>query len=205
MTDIVQATIGLVQSHRDWAAPIVFALALCQVLCIYFAGGAGNGDCIRRRRPDRSGRNRILVNLAGRSSRRNRRRLARLRACDKVRRQIVRMWPLSRDPAMVNRGMAFFQRWGMFSVFIGQFFGPLRAVVPIAAGLCQMPRLKFQLSNVASALVWATGILAPGAMGVGWLMGRSVFGFSAEVVGRGCLKPFPAVTDMAKRAGPPRP
>ena len=85
--------------------------------------------------------------------------------------KIVRMWPLSRDPAKVNRGMAFFRRWGMFSVFIGRFFGPLRAVVPIAAGLCQMSRLKFQLSNVASALVWATGILAPGAMSMRWLMG----------------------------------
>ena len=85
--------------------------------------------------------------------------------------KIVRMWPLSRDPALVKRGIAFFERWGMFSVFIGRFFGPLRAVVPIAAGLCQMPWFKFQLSNAASALLWATGILAPGAMGMRWLMG----------------------------------
>jgi len=34
-----------------------------------------------------------------------------------------------------------------------------------------MPWLKFQGANVASALVWATGILAPGAIGMRWLVG----------------------------------
>ena len=30
MNDLAQAAIGLVQTHRDWAAPIVFALAFCE-------------------------------------------------------------------------------------------------------------------------------------------------------------------------------
>ena len=65
----------------------------------------------------------------------------------------------------------FFKRWGVLAVIVGRFFGPLRAAVPITAGLCGMPWLKFQIANVVSAIIWATGILAPGAVGMRWLMG----------------------------------
>jgi membrane protein DedA with SNARE-associated domain len=69
------------------------------------------------------------------------------------------------------RGHRFFERWGAAGVFFGRFFGPLRASVPLAAGVCEMPAATFQLMNIASGLVWATGILAPGAFGVQWLDG----------------------------------
>ena len=36
-------------------------------------------------------------------------------------------------------GMRFFERHGGKSVFIGRFFGPVRAVVPLAAGIMRMP------------------------------------------------------------------
>ena len=67
--------------------------------------------------------------------------------------------------------MGFFDRWGLIAVFCGRFFGPLRAIVPIAAGLHAMPWLKFQIANLASAVLWATGILSPGFVGMRWLMG----------------------------------
>lgn len=82
---------------------------------------------------------------------------------------IGRVWPLSRHPGLLPRGRAFFVRWGTLGVFLGRFFGPLRSAVPLVAGICAMPRLRFQIANVVSALVWATGILAPGAFGIGWL------------------------------------
>ena len=85
--------------------------------------------------------------------------------------QILAVWPFYRYPALVARGVRFFERWGMIAVFCGRFFGPFRTVVPIAAGVHAMPWLKFQMSNVASALPWATGILAPGFVGVRWLVG----------------------------------
>jgi membrane protein DedA with SNARE-associated domain len=84
---------------------------------------------------------------------------------------IVRTWPLSRYPALVDRGVRFFRRWGMLAVFCGRFFGPLRAIVPIVAGLHAMPWLKFQVANLVSAIVWATGIPTPGFFGARWLMG----------------------------------
>lgn len=78
-------------------------------------------------------------------------------------------WPLSRHPDLIPRGHRFFERWGTVGVFFGRFFGPLRASVPLVAGLCGMPALTFQIANLASAIVWATGILAPGAFGLHWL------------------------------------
>ena len=83
--------------------------------------------------------------------------------------QIARMWPLSRHPTLIPRGEAFFARWGTAGVFVGRFFGPLRAAVPLVAGACAMPMLPFQLANVASAIVWGIGILAPGAFGMAWM------------------------------------
>ena len=83
---------------------------------------------------------------------------------------IAGFWPLSRHPDLLPRGEAFFRRWGTAGIFLGRFFGPLRSAVPLAAGICAMPLVPFQIANVASALVWSTGILTPGVIGVRWLL-----------------------------------
>jgi membrane protein DedA with SNARE-associated domain len=83
--------------------------------------------------------------------------------------RVAHMWPLSRNPQLLARGHAFFERWGVLGIFIGRFFGPLRAVVPLVGGICGMPQRYFQLANVTSAMIWAFGILAPGAFGIKWL------------------------------------
>jgi membrane protein DedA with SNARE-associated domain len=83
---------------------------------------------------------------------------------------IARLWPLSRHPGMRARAEAFFAVWGVAGVFLGRFFGPLRSVVPLVAGASAMPQAAFQLANIASAVVWATGILAPGVIGIRWLL-----------------------------------
>lgn len=78
---------------------------------------------------------------------------------------IGRHWPLSRYPGLLPRGRAFFQRWGAAGVFASKFFGPLRAAVPLVAGISQMPAFPFQIANWASAVVWAFATLGPGALG----------------------------------------
>ncbi|KES14420.1 SNARE associated Golgi family protein, partial [Gilliamella apis SCGC AB-598-P17] len=65
------------------------------------------------------------------------------------------------------------QHWAI-EVFIGRFFGPLRAIVPLIAGTMHMSTSKFNLANIASAPVWAFVLLAPGAFGVPWL--ETLFG-----------------------------
>src|SRR6476469_4709611 len=47
--------------------------------------------------------------------------------------RVAQMWPLSRYPGILDRGEDFVRRWGVPSIFIGRFFGPLRAWVPLAA------------------------------------------------------------------------
>jgi len=75
---------------------------------------------------------------------------------------IARVWPFSRHPEALSRGILFFERHGGKSVFIGRFFGPIRAVIPLAAGIMQMPRSRFWVANVTSALVWAPMLLLVG-------------------------------------------
>jgi undecaprenyl-diphosphatase len=64
-------------------------------------------------------------------------------------------WPLNRCADAIALGMEFFRRHGGKSVFIGRFSGPLRAFVPLVAGMSDMAPGQFWLANVLSALVWA--------------------------------------------------
>lgn len=85
--------------------------------------------------------------------------------------QILNIWPLSNYPDLARNGELFFKRWGTWSVFIGRFWGPLRAIVPLIAGIMNLPQILFQLANFTSAAIWAFAMLAPGAFAVNipWL------------------------------------
>jgi membrane protein DedA with SNARE-associated domain len=72
---------------------------------------------------------------------------------------LTTIWPYRGHPERLSRGIGFFQRYGAGSVFIGRFFGPLRAVVPLVAGMMCMPPLRFYTANVLSALVWAPALV----------------------------------------------
>jgi len=76
------------------------------------------------------------------------------------------MWPLSRHPDLIPRGEAFVKKWGVLAVVIGRFFGPLRAAVPLVAGIFEMPYWRFQFANFGSAFLWAAVLIALGG-GVG--------------------------------------
>ena len=65
-------------------------------------------------------------------------------------------------PDHLQRGIDFFARYGDISIALGRFFGPIRAVVPLVAGLLKMPPKRFFIANVLSAFVWAPAYLAPG-------------------------------------------
>ena len=67
-------------------------------------------------------------------------------------------------PDHLQKGIAFFQKYGDLSVALGRFFGPIRAIVPLVAGLMRMPPKRFFAANILSALVWAPAYLAPGML-----------------------------------------
>jgi len=78
--------------------------------------------------------------------------------------RVHRIWPFRNDPELLARGHRFFLRWGVLSVCLGRFFGPLRAVVPLIAGVMAMPQARFQVANVVSAIVWLPALMLPGAI-----------------------------------------
>jgi len=78
--------------------------------------------------------------------------------------RVHRVWPFKNDPMLLDQGHRFFLRWGVLSVFLGRFFGPLRAAVPLVAGMMEMPHGRFQFANVGSAIIWLPALMLPGAI-----------------------------------------
>ena len=63
---------------------------------------------------------------------------------------------------VIARTRLFSRRYGIASIFLGRFFGPLRAFVPVMAGMARMKAHSFQTANVASAFVWVVALVSPG-------------------------------------------
>jgi membrane protein DedA with SNARE-associated domain len=72
------------------------------------------------------------------------------------------IWPFRRHREPLERGITFFEQYGTSSVFIGRFFGPLRAVIPLTAGMLRMPTGRFYIANVLSAMIWAPALVLSG-------------------------------------------
>ncbi|MBS0660462.1 MAG: DedA family protein [Verrucomicrobia bacterium] len=164
MKEFVDATIEFARANQAWAAPMVFVLAFMEslaflsllapatVILVGIGGligasglefwpiwgaavlGAGFGDWVS-----------YAFGVAYKD-------------------HVKEWWPFRNHPEMLPRGERFMARFGVAGVFIGRFFGPLRAVVPVVAGICKVGPLRFQIANWASAIVWAAGILGPGTI-----------------------------------------
>ncbi|HSQ08432.1 MAG TPA: VTT domain-containing protein [Chromatiaceae bacterium] len=79
-------------------------------------------------------------------------------------RHIREMWPFSRYPAQLEQGVAFFERYGGWSVAFARFAGPGRAIVPLVAGMLRMPPRRFYFANVTSAIVQTFAFFLPGML-----------------------------------------
>ncbi|MDO8410741.1 MAG: DedA family protein [Phenylobacterium sp.] len=79
---------------------------------------------------------------------------------------------LKRRRRAVARARLFIRKAGMLTMVLGRFTGPIRSLVPLAAGMLKMPRLRFQIANLVGAILWIPVMLAPGyltAQGLGLL------------------------------------
>jgi membrane protein DedA with SNARE-associated domain len=74
---------------------------------------------------------------------------------------VHKIWPFSTRPYLITQSEEFFETYGAFGVFLGHFFGPVRAVIPVVAGMFRMRELPFQIANVAASFIWAIGIIGP--------------------------------------------
>ncbi|MFH1748331.1 MAG: VTT domain-containing protein [Planctomycetota bacterium] len=76
--------------------------------------------------------------------------------------RIHQLWPFRRYPRLLVQGEQFVRRHGGKSIAMGRFVGAIRPVVPAVAGMLNMPRGRFYLTNVISATAWAPAYLLPG-------------------------------------------
>ena len=81
---------------------------------------------------------------------------------------IKRLPPFTSHPQWITKGEQFFQRYGLFSVAIGRFVGPIRPILPLIAGMLEMQPSRFIGINLISAMGWAPLYLLPG-----YLMGSA--------------------------------
>lgn len=163
--EFVEGLSALMREHEGWAAPIAFLVAFGESLC--FASIVWPGWA-------------ILVGFSG--------ALAAAGVAPSVLAPMViaaglggafgywvsywiglyfkdsigSVWPFTAHPDLIPRGEAFFKRYGAWSVFLGHFVGPVRAVIPVIAGMFKMPQWSFQIANTSSAFIWAAwAVLAP--------------------------------------------
>lgn len=78
-------------------------------------------------------------------------------------------WPFRTHPQWLEQGERFFERHGGVSIALGRFVGPIRPVIPVVAGMMGMPARHFYIVNILSALLWAPAYLLPG-----YLVGASL-------------------------------
>ncbi len=71
-------------------------------------------------------------------------------------------WPFKQHPQWLDRGELFFHKYGVLSVVIGRFVGPIRPIIPVVAGMMDMQPVKFYSVNIVSAIGWAPVYLLPG-------------------------------------------
>jgi membrane protein DedA with SNARE-associated domain len=65
---------------------------------------------------------------------------------------------------VLERADRFIVRYGVISLFVGRFIGPLRAVLPLVAGVSGMSQTVFWVVNIGSGLLWAPMYLVPGIL-----------------------------------------
>jgi len=94
------------------------------------------------------------------------------------RERLTSLWPFTRYPESLAGGVRFFEKYGGKSVAFGRFVGPIRAVIPLVAGMLGMPVGRFLVANILSAIAWAPAYLLPGI----------VFGASLELAAEAAFR-----------------
>lgn len=165
--------IDFVRVHQVWAAPVVFVLCFAESLAFISllipAWGVlvGLGALISA-----SGLNFWPIWIAGAVGAALGDWLSYWVGL-KLEERVYHMWPLSQHPDLIPKGEAFVRKWGVAAVVIGRFSGPLRASVPIIAGVFAMPYWPFQVANFGSAFLWAAVLLTLGdvtTLSIKWLV-----------------------------------
>ncbi len=69
--------------------------------------------------------------------------------------RLQNIWPFNKYQRLFDRAKVFFAKHGGKSVFVCRFIGPLRAIMPLVAGIMNMKPRRFFIVNIAAALLWS--------------------------------------------------
>ncbi|WP_018925748.1 bifunctional DedA family/phosphatase PAP2 family protein [Pseudomonas umsongensis] len=84
--------------------------------------------------------------------------------------QNIRRLPgLRHHPEWIAGAEAYFQRYGIASLLVGRFIGPLRPMLPMVAGMFDMPFPRFAAVSLLAAAGWSVAYLIPG-----WATGAAI-------------------------------
>ncbi len=155
LDSIIDATLGFVRDNRDWAfwIALVFAmgenLAFLSIVIPSTAILLGVGALVA------TGELSLFPIWAGASIGAVIGSVISYAIGWRYGQAILSLWPLRNHPDFVEKGNAAFRRWGAYAVTIGHFFGPLRAVVFVMAGISRMSIPLFMVVNFIGCLLWA--------------------------------------------------
>ena len=82
---------------------------------------------------------------------------------------IRRLPGLRTHPEWIGSAETYFQRYGIASLLVGRFIGPLRPMLPMVAGMFDMPFPRFAAVSLLAAAGWSIAYLLPG-----WAAGAAV-------------------------------
>ena len=84
--------------------------------------------------------------------------------------QNIQRLPLLRThPEWMSGAESYFHRYGIVSLLIGRFIGPLRPMLPMVAGMCDMPLPRFIAVSLLAGAGWSVAYLLPG-----WATGAAI-------------------------------
>ncbi|WP_397451220.1 bifunctional DedA family/phosphatase PAP2 family protein [Pseudomonas sp. NA-150] len=84
--------------------------------------------------------------------------------------QNIRRLPgLRHHPEWIGSAESYFQRYGIASLLVGRFIGPLRPMLPMVAGMFDMPFPRFAAVSLVAASGWSVAYLLPG-----WVTGAAI-------------------------------
>ncbi len=69
--------------------------------------------------------------------------------------------PFRARPLILARSERWFYDYGMVSVFVGRFVGPLRAVISMVAGMADMSWRRFLVADLLSGILWSPFVILP--------------------------------------------
>ncbi|MEH6367057.1 MAG: bifunctional DedA family/phosphatase PAP2 family protein [Pseudomonas marincola] len=117
--------------------------------------------------------------------------------------QDIRRLPgLRTHPQWLSAAENYFRRYGIASLLVGRFIGPLRPMLPMVAGMFNMPALRFFGVSLVAGAGWSIAYLMPG-----WATGAALrlplqegFWTQAAIVGASLALFLGASIQLAVRA-----